>query len=88
LSEEVERQKQVLEDLEHQRSAAQSQLNTLVDPMARLPLEISCDIFSQCLSSSPDVRTSSALLHVCHAWSDIALATTALWNVIVSSDVP
>ncbi|KAJ7612986.1 hypothetical protein FB45DRAFT_729841, partial [Roridomyces roridus] len=88
LSEELERQKQIVKDLERQRSTVQSQLNALVDPMARLPLEISSDIFRQCLSSRHDVRTCSTLLRVCHAWNAIALATSSLWNVIVSSDVP
>ncbi|KAJ7604985.1 hypothetical protein FB45DRAFT_716892, partial [Roridomyces roridus] len=83
LSEGIERQKQVLEDLEHQRSVARCQLTALGDPMAGLPLEVSSDIFAKSLSWVGDVRTSSKLLRVCHTWNDIALATPSLWNVVV-----
>ncbi|KAJ7604984.1 hypothetical protein FB45DRAFT_1069702 [Roridomyces roridus] len=90
LSQELERQNRSskISTLEHQRSVARCQLNGLVDPVARLPLEISSDIFHQCLSSRHDVPTCSTLLRVCHAWNDIALATPSLWNDIVSADVP
>ncbi|KAJ7612977.1 hypothetical protein FB45DRAFT_1036513 [Roridomyces roridus] len=71
----ISRQKEALRDLEHQLSSAQGQLNSLLDPMARLPLEITSDIFSQCswesamrglILPSPRLlggRTSNADIH-------------------------
>ncbi|KAJ7046798.1 hypothetical protein C8F04DRAFT_1061786 [Mycena alexandri] len=88
LSAEIERQKDVLDQLEHSRSAAQRQLNAIRDPVARLPLEISSEIFLQCLSFSPKPSPRAApmlLLNVCSAWSNIALSTPTLWAAISSS---
>ncbi|KAJ7628078.1 hypothetical protein B0H17DRAFT_1110239 [Mycena rosella] len=51
LSANILRHKQVLKDLECSKSAAQRQLNAIRDPVARLPLEISSEIFIQCLST-------------------------------------
>ncbi|KAJ6523351.1 hypothetical protein B0H19DRAFT_866849, partial [Mycena capillaripes] len=61
------------------------QLNALRDPIARLPLEISSEIFLQCLSENPTPDAEIAptlLLNVCNSWSNIALSTPTLWNVI------
>ncbi|KAJ7187126.1 hypothetical protein C8R46DRAFT_1058971 [Mycena filopes] len=69
--------------LSRSKSAAQRQLNSLRDPVARLPLEIASKIFVQCLldlslrEPAPG-EAPMLLLQVCHAWSDIAIFTTAL----------
>ncbi|KAJ7664373.1 hypothetical protein DFH06DRAFT_919843, partial [Mycena polygramma] len=85
LSAEIEQQKEVLKQLEHNRIDAKRRLNGMRDPMARLPLELSSEIFLQCLpleqySRKPDVATSPMLfMSVCNAWTAIALSTPALW---------
>ncbi|KAJ7608211.1 hypothetical protein FB45DRAFT_1039870 [Roridomyces roridus] len=48
---EMDRHHQALKDLEKQKWLIHSQLNAVVDPIARLPLEISSEIFIQCLYS-------------------------------------
>ncbi|KAJ7865768.1 hypothetical protein B0H14DRAFT_2347790, partial [Mycena olivaceomarginata] len=75
-------QKSVLSELEKRRSDLRRQLNAILDPMTRLPLEVSSDIFQRCLqmSSYPDPRYAPMLfLNVCHTWADIALSTPSLW---------
>ncbi|KAK7000435.1 hypothetical protein R3P38DRAFT_3617388 [Favolaschia claudopus] len=60
LSSAIEAQEQILQDLRHRRSDAYRDLNFLVDPMARLPLELQSDIFMRCISdSSPGNTTGS-----------------------------
>ncbi|KAJ7269535.1 hypothetical protein C8J57DRAFT_1716624 [Mycena rebaudengoi] len=76
----------VVNDLETTKSDLQRQLNTLLDPLARLPLEISSEIFLLCLPE--DCRcpnTSHApmlLLNICGIWRDIALSTPSLWSAL------
>ncbi|KAJ6510694.1 hypothetical protein C8R45DRAFT_964890 [Mycena sanguinolenta] len=79
LDTEISLQKKLLEKLENDRILAWRQLNELVDPVTRLPLEISSEIFLQSLDA-PHVPI--VLLNICHAWTDIALATPALWTAI------
>ncbi|KAJ7649906.1 hypothetical protein FB45DRAFT_858849 [Roridomyces roridus] len=90
VSHEIQRQKDVLKKLESSRSLLQQQLNAVRDPIARLPLEISSDIFLQCLPlrsrdypreyPRPKPHLAPLLfLNVCHAWTDIAASTPALW---------
>ncbi|KAJ7727250.1 hypothetical protein B0H16DRAFT_1591149, partial [Mycena metata] len=86
---EVQKQliKQLVQQLERSRSAVQRQLNSLRDPVSRLPLEISSEIFLQCLPehSRGRPRAHSApmlLMSICNTWSDIALSTSALWSNI------
>ncbi|KAJ7160285.1 hypothetical protein C8R46DRAFT_366465 [Mycena filopes] len=86
LSSAIDLQKQVLRELETQMSDARRELNTLRDPMARLPLEISSEIFMQCLPGD-DGSTPMSLLAICHLWSDIALSTPSLWATVFS-DIP
>ncbi|KAJ7727239.1 hypothetical protein B0H16DRAFT_1697804 [Mycena metata] len=74
------------------RVVKQRQLNSLRDPLAvsRLPLEISSEIFLQCLPEHspwlpqrPTPRSAPMLLmSICNTWSDIALSTSALWSTI------
>ncbi|KAJ7046940.1 hypothetical protein C8F04DRAFT_938210, partial [Mycena alexandri] len=84
-----ERQKEVLNLLnllERGKKAAQRQLNALRDPIARLPLEISSEIFLQCVPSYPQPDVCAApmlLLNICDAWTNIALSTPAIWAALV-----
>ncbi|KAJ6463972.1 hypothetical protein C8R45DRAFT_505370 [Mycena sanguinolenta] len=85
ISADIETQEEVLRQLRISKSAAQRELNALRDPIALLPVEISSEIFFQCLPSSPSPTRHEApmlLLNVCHIWSDIALSTPALWASI------
>ncbi|KAJ7757804.1 hypothetical protein DFH07DRAFT_459627 [Mycena maculata] len=85
LSVDIERQKEVLKQLETDKTLAQRQLNAILDPMARLPLEISSEIFVQCLPPVPEPGITlipMLLLNVCNSWSHIALSTPALWASI------
>ncbi|KAJ7120475.1 hypothetical protein C8R43DRAFT_900795 [Mycena crocata] len=81
----ISRQKQALRDLEKTKSDAECQLNSILDPMERLPLEISSEIFMLCLPGSHvphPISVPMVLLAICHAWSDIALSTPLLWTAI------
>ncbi|KAJ7102763.1 hypothetical protein C8R44DRAFT_682186, partial [Mycena epipterygia] len=81
----IERQKEVLKQPEYSKSAAQRQLNAIRDPVARLPPEISSDIFIRCLPPIPEPDASHVpmlLLNICNTWTDIALFTPALWASI------
>ncbi|KAJ7512409.1 hypothetical protein B0H11DRAFT_1951100 [Mycena galericulata] len=85
LSADIERQKKILKDLEHSKSFYQRKLNDIRDPVAQLPLEISSEIFLQCLPYMPGPSANDApilLLNVCNAWSEIAISTPALWAEI------
>ncbi|KAJ6510613.1 hypothetical protein C8R45DRAFT_1207509 [Mycena sanguinolenta] len=85
LDAEINIQRQLLQQLERDRSLAQRQLNGVLDPVARLPLEISSEIFLQSLAPFPmhGARyVPMLLLTVCNAWTDIALSTPALWTAI------
>ncbi|KAJ6477594.1 hypothetical protein C8R45DRAFT_1076848 [Mycena sanguinolenta] len=82
---EIELQKKLLEKLETDKIRVLHQLNAVVDPVARFPLEISSEIFLQSLPAlSPtgkqDVPTG--LLRICNAWTDIALSTPRLWTTV------
>ncbi|KAF7377799.1 F-box domain-containing protein [Mycena sanguinolenta] len=81
----IETQKQILRDLEKSRSDARRDLNATLDPMARLPVEISSDIFARCLPDSPRPHSGQApmlFLNVCHLWRDIATSASSLWTSI------
>ncbi|KAJ7689036.1 hypothetical protein B0H17DRAFT_1067551 [Mycena rosella] len=82
---EIERQKEVLTKLEHSRSLLQRQLNAVRDQVARLPSELSSDIFLQCLPSRSQPGAPyppMILLNICNAWREIAIFTPALWASI------
>ncbi|KAJ7453645.1 hypothetical protein B0H11DRAFT_1820317 [Mycena galericulata] len=58
---------------------------TALDPIARLPLEISSEIFVQCIPSRPEPGANHfpmVLLNICCAWTAIALSTPQLWESI------
>ncbi|KAJ6525033.1 hypothetical protein DFH09DRAFT_1368266 [Mycena vulgaris] len=80
LSADIVRQKEVLKQLETKKGAAQRQLNAILDPVACLPLEISPEIFIQCLPGP------LLFLNICNTWTHIALSTPALWAVIHPED--
>ncbi|KAJ7643571.1 hypothetical protein FB45DRAFT_895448 [Roridomyces roridus] len=85
ISDSIEGHKQAIRDLEMQQCALKIELNTVLDPMARLPFEMVSDIF---LRSSPNAEAASVLLAVCRSWSHIALATPSLWTTISNLGVP
>lgn len=85
LETEIDLQKKLLRKLEDDGILAQCQLNAVFDPVARLPLELSSNIFLQRLDLFPEpgvLRTPILLLSIWSAWTDIALATPALWSAI------
>ncbi|KAJ7488846.1 hypothetical protein FB451DRAFT_1125082, partial [Mycena latifolia] len=80
----IARQKAILRDLEKAKSDVQSDLNSILDPMAKLPVEISSDIFMRCLSDDPIPTPDSTaapllFLNVCRSWNTIAISTPSLW---------
>ncbi|KAJ6477608.1 hypothetical protein C8R45DRAFT_779783, partial [Mycena sanguinolenta] len=81
---EIKLQKKLLKKLEEDRILALRQLNTALDPVARLPLEISSEIFLQSLTPSPTGKQDVpiALLRICNAWTNIALSTPRLWTTV------
>ncbi|KAF7361481.1 F-box domain-containing protein [Mycena sanguinolenta] len=85
VSSSIAHQEELLKKLRQDMSLLQRQLNEAVDPVARLPLEISSEIFLQCLDPFPSPGESHAptlLLNVCNTWTRIALSTPALWASI------
>jgi hypothetical protein len=73
---------EVANNLEHTSSNIQRQLNDLHDPLARLPWEVSSEIFIRYLPPAdeyPDVSEIVLLLNVCTLWTQIALSTTRIW---------
>ncbi|KAJ7641614.1 hypothetical protein FB45DRAFT_1125547 [Roridomyces roridus] len=86
IAEEIERQKHTLRRLEYSKSLLQRELNSRCDPFAKLPINISSAIFRLSVplhSFRPGIETEPILLlNICHAWTDIALSTPALWTTI------
>ncbi|KAJ6510716.1 hypothetical protein C8R45DRAFT_964933 [Mycena sanguinolenta] len=77
--------KELLKQLQNDKSLLQRQLNAVHDPIARLPLEISSKIFLQSLPPLPTPGPSHPpmlLLNVCSTWSAIALSSPDLWTAI------
>ncbi|KAK7000346.1 hypothetical protein R3P38DRAFT_3058045 [Favolaschia claudopus] len=82
LSSAIDVQLDVLKALEERRSDARRTLNSRIDPMARLPAEISSEIFIRCTTDSPSlVFTEEPLkfLHICQLWREIAVSCPSLW---------
>ncbi|KAJ7827993.1 hypothetical protein B0H13DRAFT_304412 [Mycena leptocephala] len=80
LSTEINMQTELLKKLQHDKSLVQRQLNAVLDPVARLPVEISSEIFLQSLPIliEPDARHAAMLLlNICNSWTSIALSTPA-----------
>ncbi|KAJ6544651.1 hypothetical protein DFH09DRAFT_1282319 [Mycena vulgaris] len=82
----IKRQKEILRDLENSKRDAQSDLNNIRDPMAKLPFELSSDIFMRCLADgTPGPHPNAApmvFMRVCRSWSKIAISTPSLWATI------
>jgi hypothetical protein len=86
LDREIILQHEVLTKLKHDRTLARRELNAVSDPVARLPLEISSQIFLSCLATSGTrfpqpgaLHLPMLLLNICAAWSRIAVSTPSLW---------
>ncbi|KAJ6510680.1 hypothetical protein C8R45DRAFT_964845 [Mycena sanguinolenta] len=79
---EIDRQKEFFKKLEQDRSLVQGQLNVALDPVARLPVEISSDIFMQFRALCEARQVPVVLLSICHAWAEIAKGTAALWTAV------
>ncbi|KAJ7655829.1 hypothetical protein DFH06DRAFT_1473989 [Mycena polygramma] len=65
--------------------SVQRQLNAVRDPVGRLPVELSSEIFVNCLPDYPQPGSRyipMLLLNVCSAWSGVALSTRLLWATI------
>ncbi|KAJ7607940.1 hypothetical protein FB45DRAFT_1011155 [Roridomyces roridus] len=88
LSEDIIRRQDVLRDLENKRSAARSELNSILDPMSRMPLEISSEILLQSISETPTLEELSVFTRVSHSWRAAALGTTSMWNTIRDEGIP
>ncbi|KAJ6510642.1 hypothetical protein C8R45DRAFT_964723 [Mycena sanguinolenta] len=84
LDTEINLQRELLKKLERDKSLAQRQLNSILDPISRLPLEISSEIFLRSLPPFPAEHGAHhvpmLLLNICNTWSAIALSTPALWT--------
>ncbi|KAJ7666940.1 hypothetical protein DFH06DRAFT_956473, partial [Mycena polygramma] len=90
-STEIELQRQLLEKLEKDKSLFQRELNGLLNPVTRLPFDLSSAIFLRTLPFYPRPGVNNVpllFLHVCSAWRDIALSTPALWANIQMIDAP
>ncbi|KAK7022454.1 hypothetical protein R3P38DRAFT_2961043 [Favolaschia claudopus] len=81
----IDAQLEVLKSLEKRRSDARRALNSKLDPVARLPLELSTEIFMLC---TPNLRRPVfakeplKFLHVCRLWREIAVSCPSLWTSI------
>ncbi|KAJ7621605.1 hypothetical protein DFH06DRAFT_773949 [Mycena polygramma] len=85
LTTKIELQKTLLKDLEKEKSSVLRKLNSVFDPVARLPLELSTEIFLQTLPIYPKPGVNHApmlFLNICHAWAEIALSLSPLWASI------
>ncbi|KAK7063712.1 hypothetical protein R3P38DRAFT_3339194 [Favolaschia claudopus] len=88
------KRKVVLRDLKLKRSQGRRKLNLILDPIARLPLELQSEIFALCMPSDsspqrPNYRTVPMLfLGVSRLWRDIALATPKLWTRLRMESLP
>ncbi|KAK7000410.1 hypothetical protein R3P38DRAFT_3058308 [Favolaschia claudopus] len=83
-----------ISDLISQRVQARRQLNHLLDPMARLPLELQSHIFL-CVEHKSNFERKAdphdvpmVFLNVCHLWHVIALSTPKLWTEIKIDSLP
>ncbi|KAJ7655856.1 hypothetical protein DFH06DRAFT_1412932 [Mycena polygramma] len=75
----------LLKNLENKKSDVQYELNAALDPVGRLPFELSSEIFLQSLPAFAEPGAQAVpilLLKICHAWTEIALSTPALWASI------
>ncbi|KAK7049119.1 hypothetical protein R3P38DRAFT_2872756 [Favolaschia claudopus] len=81
----IDVQLEALKSLEKRRSDARRVLNSRLDPVARLPLEISTEIFKLCTPTFPRpvlAKEPLKFLHVCRLWREIAVSCPSLWTGI------
>ncbi|KAJ7094713.1 hypothetical protein B0H15DRAFT_135899 [Mycena belliarum] len=74
-----------LRALEQIKSDVERELNAILDPISRLPIELSSEIMLRAIPDIPRPHLSRApliFLEICHSWRNIALSTPALWAVI------
>ncbi|KAJ7682212.1 hypothetical protein DFH06DRAFT_972415, partial [Mycena polygramma] len=88
LDAQIARQKSLLTELEHARSAAERELHATASfPILTLPVEITAEIFGHSLAPFDDGLSGVAynktvpfnVSRVCRAWRDIAVTTPQLW---------
>ncbi|KAK6978138.1 hypothetical protein R3P38DRAFT_3235890 [Favolaschia claudopus] len=85
LDTEIKAQRELLKQLEREKSQTQYELNMVQDPISRLPFEISSQIFINTLNGFAQpgpARIPTLFLSVCSSWSSIALGTPDLWSSI------
>ncbi|KAJ7860517.1 hypothetical protein B0H13DRAFT_2355596 [Mycena leptocephala] len=89
LSTEINMQTELLKKLRHEKSLVQRQLNAVLDPVARLPVEISSEIFLQSLIE-PTPAMPHATLNICNSWTSIAypLPPYGLRSISISRNHP
>ncbi|KAJ6558235.1 hypothetical protein B0H19DRAFT_1235166 [Mycena capillaripes] len=76
----LQRDVTILKQLEQDKIIVQRQLNAVLDPVARLPIEISSDIFLRSFRLSS--QRPAPKIFPCYIWTNIALSTPALWAAI------
>ncbi|KAK7039450.1 hypothetical protein R3P38DRAFT_2899561 [Favolaschia claudopus] len=85
LDHEIGLQREVLRKLEQEKSLCKRRINDALDPISRLPREISSEIFLQTLDSIPEpgaYQPPIQLVSICNTWADIVLATPYFWSNI------
>ncbi|KAK7022436.1 hypothetical protein R3P38DRAFT_2628879 [Favolaschia claudopus] len=93
LTDTIRFQEHLLCDLKEEQRRARKQLNSFVDPMARLPVELLSEIFTLCVSGISRSRINCceapmSLLQVCQSWRDVALAIPNLWTRLEVEGLP
>ncbi|KAJ7175238.1 hypothetical protein C8R43DRAFT_872969, partial [Mycena crocata] len=83
----IDRYRMVLYALETEQRVLESSLDILVYPVLTLPVEITSQIFLECLPQNGRVRPSPhaaplLLAQICHHWRNIALSTCQLWSTV------
>ncbi|KAJ7636491.1 hypothetical protein FB45DRAFT_1001570 [Roridomyces roridus] len=61
--------------------------SAIANPAAVFPMEITAEIFTQCVHSSPDRNILLILLGVSRRWRSIAFATSSLWSSVSDQGV-
>ncbi|KAK7022372.1 hypothetical protein R3P38DRAFT_2960737 [Favolaschia claudopus] len=93
LREHIDKLSSGIQALIDQRAKGYRELNYLLDPMARLPLELQSQIFLYVEHRSWDCKADPrdvpmVFLNVCHLWRVIALSTPNLWTEIKIDSLP
>ncbi|KAK7028368.1 F-box domain-containing protein [Favolaschia claudopus] len=85
LDNEIKLQRELLKKLKSEKSCVQYELNMIQDPISRLPLELSSQIFLHAVggfAKPGPLHAPVLILRVCNSWRDIALATPELWSAV------